>query len=127
MSRSERAVWLTERLGECVQDGTIVPLSQARESSFANDSGSLVKQGTYSRRRRHRHVEGSFGDGVNPHDPLGLLQLNEEMKRRAWFALRLVGGVGIFGGIAYWFTKGWQTEVEAESGMLEWLGTFNVW
>jgi len=127
LARSERAVWLTERLGECVQDGTIVPLSQARESSFANDSGSLVKQGTYSRRRRHRTAEHAFGEGINPHDPLGLLQLNEEMKRRAWFALRLVGGVGIFGGIAYLFTKGWQTEVEAESGTLEWLGTFNVW
>lgn len=64
---------------------------------------------------------------MNPHDPLGLLQLNEEMKRRAWFAIKLVGGVGFFGGIAYWFTKGFHVEAEPETGVLEWLGTFNVW
>lgn len=116
LARSERAVWLTERLGECVQDGTIVPLSQARQSSLTNDTGALVKQGTYSRKKRDGNR--SYRDGVNPHDPLGLLQLNEEMKRRAWFALQLVGGFGFFGGLAYWFTRGYSGEIEANKWLL---------
>lgn len=124
LARSERALWLTERLGECVQDGTIVPLSQARQPFFTGDSGILVKQGTYSRKKRYGELGGNR-EGVNPHDPLGLLQLNEDMKRRAWFALQLVGGVGIFGSLAYFFTRGLQGEVGGGKGMLEWQAQFH--
>lgn len=126
LARSERAVWLTERLGECVQDGTIIPISQARQNSFSNESGALVKQGTYSRKRSNN---GSYRDGINPNDPLGLLQLNEEMKRRAWFALQLVGGFGFFGGLAYIFTRGYSSEVNANKWLLEWgpQGVIHVW
>jgi len=121
LARSERAVWLTERLGECVQDGSIVPLSQARQSSFTDDSGPLVRQGTYSRKKKNTEISG-FKAGVNPHDPLGLLQLNEDMKRRAWFALQLVGGVGFFGGLAFFFTRSFQGEVDSGKVLLEWQG-----
>ena len=103
LARSERAVWLTERLGECVQDGTIVPISQARNSNsphFDTSSGALVKQGTYTRRREQRDMRGA----LDIHDPLGLLKLNEEMKRRGWAVLKL----GILGGIAFWITRSLQ-------------------
>jgi len=127
LARADRAVWLTERLGECVQDGTIVPLSQARQSpatqSLFEDSGALVKQGTYSRRQKGpmRNVR-AYVNGVDPQDPLGLLKLNEEMKRRAWFAVRLVGSVGVFGGLAFWITKNlYGRDFNAQVGMLDWL------
>jgi hypothetical protein len=110
LARSERAVWLTERLGECVQDGTIVPISQARKElpQFDSGSGALVKQGTYSRRReRERDMRGA----IDPHDPLGLLKLNEEMKRRGWVVLKL----GILGGIAFWITRSLQS-AEVQDG-----------
>lgn len=104
LARSERAVWLTERLGECVQDGTIVPISQSRKElispQFDTGSGALVKQGTYSRRREQRVMRGT----LDIHDPLGLLKLNEEMKRRGWVVLKL----GILGGIAFWIAKSLQ-------------------
>ena len=103
LARSERAVWLTERLGECVQEGTIVPVSQARNPQFDFSSGALVKQGTYSRRREQRDVR-----GLDVHDPLGLLKLNEEMKRRGWVVLKL----GILGGIAFWITRSLQGEAQ---------------
>jgi len=112
LARSERAVWLTERLGECVQDGTIIPVSQARRElpQFDSGSGALVKQGTYSRRReREREMRGV----LDAHDPLGLLKLNEEMKRRGWIVLKLVSSFSILGGIAFWITRSLQgTEVE---------------
>jgi hypothetical protein len=114
LARSQRAVWLTERLGECVQDGTIVPISQARKElpQFDSDSGALVKQGTYSRwREREREMRGV----LNAHDPLGLLKLNEDMKRKGWVVLKLVSGFGILGGIAFWITRSLQG-AEAESG-----------
>lgn len=107
LARSERAVWLTERLGECVQDGTIVAVSQARKElpQFDATSGALVKQGTYTRRPgterdRDRDMRGI----IDAHDPLGLLKLQEEMKRRGWAVLKL----GILGGIAFWITRSLQ-------------------
>lgn len=112
LARSERAVWLTERLGECVQDGTIVPVSQARKEltspQFDSGSGALVKQGTYTRRReRERDMRGE----LDVNDPLGLLKLNEEMKRRGWVVLK----IGILGGIAFWITRSLQS-AEAQGG-----------
>ncbi|TAQ85780.1 hypothetical protein B7494_g5895 [Chlorociboria aeruginascens] len=99
LARSERAVWLTERLGECVQDGTIIPISEAQQPKFSS-SGTLVKPGTYSRRNSHK--------SLNTNDPLGLLQLNSDMKRRGWIALQIVSSCGIIGGLAFWITKNWQ-------------------
>ncbi len=111
LARSERAVWLTERLGECVQDGTIVPVSQARQDqNFDEGAGMLVKQGMYSRRRQ-RDIMG--GIGMDRRDPLGLLQLNKELQRKGWVALKVVSGFGILGGIAFWMVKTWQREEAA--------------
>lgn len=98
LARNERAVWLTERLGECVQDGTIVPLSEARKDhKFDPESNALVKRETY---RRKTSMAGSLV--VDRNDPLGLLELNRDMQRKAWDFVRLLGGFGILGGITYW-------------------------
>ncbi|QSZ35014.1 hypothetical protein DSL72_007876 [Monilinia vaccinii-corymbosi] len=101
LARSERAVWLTERLGECVQDGTLVPISQARQTQRSSDSGALVKRESYSR-------AASSGAILNTHDPLGILEFNEEMKRRGIIALQLVSSFGIIGGLAFWINRNWQ-------------------
>jgi hypothetical protein len=114
LARSERAVWLTERLGECVSNGTIVPISHARmnEPAYDTTSDALVKQGTYSRRRAPRDIRG----GVDRHDPLGLLMLNEELKRKGWVVFKVVSSFGILGGLAYWITRTLQGS-ETETAM----------
>lgn len=111
LARGERAVWLTQRLGECVQDGTIVPLSEARDHKFDPESNALVKQGTYYRRKQMSSM------GVNREDPLGLLQLNREMQKKAWVLVKVMGGFGILGGFAYWLVKGVRGEDVAVWGM----------
>lgn len=110
LARSERAVWLTERLGECVYDGTIVPISQVQKDApqYDTESGALVKKGTYYRRR-----DIDTRGGVDRHDPLGLLMLNAEMKRRGWVVLKVMSSFGLIGGLAFWVTKAWQ---ESEMG-----------
>lgn len=105
LARSERAVWLTERLGECVQDGTIIPISRARQNAYDSTSGALVNQGTYSRRRAKS--QDSRG-GIDRHDPLGLLMLNEELKRKSWVVLKVVSSFGLLGGLAFWVTRSLQ-------------------
>ena len=125
LARSDRAVWLTERLGECVQDGTIVPLSQSRRHQQQIQdtwAGALVKQGggTYVRRRdREMDARG----GVDVRDPLGLLRLNEELRRKGWIALQVVSSFGIIGGLALWVSRGWNSG-ESELGFwgMDWAG-----
>ncbi|KAJ8065353.1 hypothetical protein OCU04_006041 [Sclerotinia nivalis] len=114
LARSERAVWLTERLGECVQDGTLVPISQARQPQRSYDAGTLIKRGTYSRTT-------SSGSILNTHDPLGILAFNEDMKRRGMVALQIVSSFGIIGGLAFWINRNWQPSGASIWG-LDWIG-----
>lgn len=132
-ARGERAVWLTERLGHCVQDGTLVPVSQARRDNpaFDQESGALVKQGTYTKRRE---MPQDMQDMLDRRDPLGLLMMNETFKRRSWAifkALSLLGLVGGIAGFASWFSRQWQAAGDgtlygfgladwAEFGMIDW-------
>ena len=121
LARSERAVWLTERLGECVQDGTIVPLSQARQQGPIQDSwvNALVKQsgGTYYRRREEAMVR-----EMDVRDPLGLLRMNEELKRKGWIAFQVVSSFGIIGGLALWVSRWNAGEGDLGFWGLDWTG-----
>lgn len=112
LARGDRAVWLTERLNECVQDGTLVPVSQSNTNrvswSAETTEGRIVKQESYSRVSRNR----SSGLEFSQHDPLGLLQLNTEMRRKSWAAVKIVSGVGIIGGLAFWLTGRWHSDNE---------------
>lgn len=123
LARSERAVWLTERLGECVQDGSIVPVSGGGGARSSPSSplfdGTLVKQETYARSSRKR---AGGGGGMDPRDPLGLLQLNAELKRRSWMVLQVVSSLGVLGGLALYISRSWQTtEGESSSRVWEWV------
>lgn len=84
LARNERAVWLTERLGECVQNGTLVPRT------------SPQKHKTKPTRRLRPSK-------TAPHqDPLGLLEVVAKFKRRGRIALEFLGSVGVLGGLAFW-------------------------
>ncbi|PQE32706.1 heat shock protein [Rutstroemia sp. NJR-2017a WRK4] len=120
LARSERAVWLTERLGECVQDGTIIPISQARQPQMSSpNAGALVKRGSY---RRRTNSETSF----NSNDPLGILEFNEDMRRRGIMVLQVVSSFGIIGGLAFWINRNWQPNSGTTIWGLDWTGIQKV-
>lgn len=104
LARGERAVWLTERLHECVQDGSLVPVSQNRLATAASSSQALSGTGTYKRK-----VKESRGLTCDRSDPLGLVKLNEEMARRSWAAFQIVGSMGVIGAVAWWWSRGGWT------------------
>ncbi|KAK7953613.1 hypothetical protein PG996_014505 [Apiospora saccharicola] len=96
LARGERAIWLTERLDECVTEGTLVPVN-------------VPKAGRPGKKRNVKHR--SPRCTLRHQDPLGLLQVVEDMKAKGWVALEFLGGLSIIGGLAYLLARQrWQSE-----------------
>ncbi|KAL4759523.1 uncharacterized protein BDW70DRAFT_139778 [Aspergillus foveolatus] len=106
LARSERAVWLTERLGECVVDGSLVPVTQTPgfcglHMPSDKPSGSLLVQ-TKSGQRVEYHIA-----NVSSLDPLGVVRWLDDLKQRGWAIVQIVGSFGVVGGLALWLAKTW--------------------
>ena len=122
--RNERAIWLTEKLGECVADGTLVPISQT--PGFPGFDGTVEKD----RDGRNLTVQTQDGRclkyqimGISAQDPLGVLRWNDDLTRRGWAAIQVIGSVGIMGGLALWMAKAWGfTSHGISSYTIGWLG-----
>ncbi|PYH98367.1 heat shock protein [Aspergillus ellipticus CBS 707.79] len=114
MARGERAVWLTERLGECVVDGSLIPITQTPglcgPTEKAGGSGLLVRSQT------GQNVEYRIAR-ISPHDPLGLVWWSDDLKRRGWVIVQIVGSFGVVGGLALWLAKAWGL---SSRSLLEW-------
>ncbi|RKF57729.1 putative heat shock protein [Erysiphe neolycopersici] len=118
IARSERAIWLTERLGECIQDGTIVPLSQARKEKriYETNLSAFTKHDFYSRHNINAR-------DINANDPLGLLNFNRELKQKGWTLVKTVSSLGIASGLAYWAARAWYENWQiCGSQFRDWIG-----
>ncbi|KAK3682736.1 hypothetical protein B0T22DRAFT_414152, partial [Podospora appendiculata] len=117
LARSERAIWLTEKLNECVQDGTLVAVPG--NSSSTERMREKIRQKLWADHRQD-------GDGLPSHemglmskprggvpssqqtqaqkhqDPLGLLEVAAELRYKGLIALEVLGGLGVLGGLALW-------------------------
>lgn len=107
LARGERAVWLTERLSECVVDGSLVPLSQT--PGFC---GLHIPVGEKHSNRLHvmRAHSGSpvyHVASLSPHDPLGVVGWIDDLGRRSWVLVQIAGTVGVVGGLALWLARTW--------------------
>ena len=116
LARGERAMWLTERLSECVVDGTLVPLTRTPgfagfQPSEETGSGELFTRSGKSHQVQYRVTP------LSPHDPLGLLRWDEDIKRRGWMLVQVVGGFGVVGGLALWLGKSWGV---TSQGVFDW-------
>jgi hypothetical protein len=106
LARGERAAWLTERLGECVIDGTLVPIQQTPgfprwDVNTDKHSGAIVVRTSNGQTAKYRLTK------LNPEDPLGLVRWNEDLRRRGWMMVQVVGSFGVVGGLALWLAKLW--------------------
>ena len=113
VSRGERAVWLTERLDEAVNDGVLVRTNST--AAVSSDVGSLPKMVEVGRIAGHR-------DLLDAGDPLGLLRWKEALKRRGWLAFQVVGSFGILGAVAVWVGRTWSSGCDGYSRTWELFG-----
>ena len=99
IARGERVVWLTDRMGECINDGSLVPV---QNSTLA----ARTEKGLEASRLEIPRLSGHRGL-LDPGDPLGLLRWNEIMKRKGWIAIQVAGGFGILGAMTVWIWRTW--------------------
>ncbi|KAK5310364.1 hypothetical protein LTR70_009537 [Exophiala xenobiotica] len=112
IARSERALWLVERMGEEIRDGQLVPVAEIHDAEVA---------GRPRGKRKKLFRDGSMTYQV--HDPLGLLKWQDLMRAQTWLALQVVGSFGVIGGLALWVTKQWGYE----TGFHTWARDMGVW
>lgn len=108
LARGDRAVWLTERLSECIVDGSLVPISKT--PGFCGLQIPAKKEA--SDLQAMQSSNGKFSPGFHvarfsPHDPLGVVDWIDDLGRRGWMLVQIVGSVGLVGGLAYWFARSW--------------------
>lgn len=124
LARGERAVWLTERLGECVVDGSLVPLSQT--PGFCGLHGPIgEKSGVFQVMRSHAGSGAYRFTNFSPHDPLGVVGWIDELGHRSWMLVQIVGSVGVVGGLALWLARTWGLPTRSLSDLRVdyWCGT----
>lgn len=100
MARGDRAAWLTERLSECVVDGSLVPITQT--PGFNGLDMSPEK----ARVPNSREIEYRISK-LSPHDPLGVVWWTDDLKERGWALFQIVGGFGMIGGLALCLARLW--------------------
>lgn len=101
LARGERAVWLTERLNECVRDGTLVPVSSGQQDRRRGGE----KRAARRRKLTAADVAGLAAQGGTHQDPLGLLEVVADLRKKGLVVLEVLGGMGVLGGAAVWLCR----------------------
>ena len=103
LARGERALWLTQRLDECVHEGSLLPAAAPGSSEKALTAWSTPGAG----------MRDPLEDAG---DPLGLIRWSEGVRRRGWIAFQIMGGFGVLGAVAVWMARNRAWDLGAEGG-----------
>ena len=123
LARGERALWLTQRLGECVHEGSLLPASTATapgSSSTSSEKKALLSSWTFVNAGMRRRGLVDDDDDDDAGDPLGLVRWSESVRRRGWMAFQILGGFGVLGAVAVWMARNRAWELGAAEGGGDW-------
>ncbi|KAJ4357289.1 uncharacterized protein N0V89_001864 [Didymosphaeria variabile] len=119
LQRTERAKWLLERVGEEVASGNIV----ASPGGSPRADWAVVKRGAAKQGLAGRGLP-SYGrsGNVDSRDPLGLCDFSDEVRRRGFVLVKVLGGMSVLGAVMVTVIRmcGWETLVP-EGGVWRWL------
>ncbi|GAD92632.1 conserved hypothetical protein [Paecilomyces variotii No. 5] len=123
LARGERAVWLTERLNECVIDGTLVPITQT--PGFSGLGATAEKSSCHHLVRTGSGRKADYCvSSLSRHDPFGLMLWNDDLRRKGWVTIQVVGSFGVVGGLALWLSKSWGVSSQSLSDWrFNWFGS----
>jgi hypothetical protein len=120
LARGDRAVWLTEKLSECVIDGSLVPISKTPGFCGLYTPSGDKHPGLHSMRST-----ADYQISLSHHDPLGIVGWIDDLGRRSWALVQIVGSVGVVGGLALWLARTWGLPTRSLSDLHldNWYGT----
>lgn len=101
MARGDRAVWLTQRLSECVMDGSLVPITSPPPPDFGGDLHTSLDKADARKEAEYRITR------MSPYDPLGVVWWTDDLKQRGWALFQIVGSFGVVGGLALALARIW--------------------
>ncbi|KAL5373855.1 hypothetical protein DPSP01_012390 [Paraphaeosphaeria sporulosa] len=119
LQRNERAKWLLERVGEEVASGNIV----ATPGGSPRADWAVVKRGvTKESLPGHGSPMYSRSGSVDSRDPLGLCDFSDEVRRRGFVLVKVLGGVSVLGAVMVTVVRicGWETMLP-EGGVWGWF------
>jgi hypothetical protein len=105
IARTERALWLVQRMGEEIREGQVIPIDQSQ---------AMVR---LDEKRRHLYSDVAR---YEVHDPLGLLRWQDTARTRGWIGLQIIGSFGVIGGVALWLAKTWGLTTSLHDWAQEW-------
>lgn len=101
LQSNERAKWLLERVSEEVSKGTIV----ASPNAAPRAEWAMVRHGDEKKSPNigQRYVKAMVG--LDSRDPLGLCNFSDELKRRSYVLVKILGGVSVLGAVVVAVTR----------------------
>ncbi|KAK4241663.1 hypothetical protein C8A03DRAFT_30103 [Achaetomium macrosporum] len=151
LARGERAIWLAERISECVRDGSLVVADQLRSQTQGQSQGrgrsprgldfgavagvgvgvgdffpsscrtsgasggrgrkrmpprdSKGRQRVWEREREKCQGQHQHQCQCHRQDPLGLLEVADELRYKGLMALEVLGSLGLLSGLALWVAR----------------------
>ncbi|USP82675.1 hypothetical protein yc1106_09949 [Curvularia clavata] len=101
LQSNERAKWLLECVNEEVPKGTVV----ASPGAAPRAEWAMVRHGDEKKSRSfgQRYVKPMTG--LDSRDPLGLCDLSDELKRRSYVLVKILGGVSVLGAVTVAVTR----------------------
>jgi hypothetical protein len=115
MQRSERAKWLLERVGEEVREGNIT----TSPGGTPRADWAIVRHGNKEPSSSNRW--GKTGS-LDSRDPLGLCDFSDEVRRRGFVLVKVLGSVSILGAVMVAVVRACGVETGLpENGIWGWL------
>ncbi|KAF2691645.1 hypothetical protein K458DRAFT_325152 [Lentithecium fluviatile CBS 122367] len=117
LQRNERAKWLLERVGEEVASGNIV----ASPGGSPRADWAVIRRGQ-AKQATHTAQRYTKAGRLDSRDPLGLCDFSDEVRRRGFVFVKVLGGVSVLGAVmvAVVRTCGWEVGLP-EGGVWGWL------
>lgn len=117
LQRTERAKWLLERVGEEVASGNIVtsPGGSPRADWAVTKCDNINRVAESAPRYCRSNV-------LDSRDPLGLCDFSDEVRRRGFVLVKVLGGMSVLGAciVAVARVSGWEGNLR-EGGIWDWL------
>lgn len=118
LQRNERAKWLLERVGEEVASGNIV----ASPGGSPRADWAVVRRGNSKETSKPGQRYAGRAGHLDSRDPLGLCDFSDQVRRRGFVLMKVLGGVSVLGAMAVAVIRvcGWEMGLP-EGGVWGWF------